>query len=117
MPMNVRTKVWFTIDNLHTFGTGLARLLENIEQYGTLSRSAQETGMSYRHAWNLIKNAEGHLQKRLIVKYPGGVGGGRSELSPDGRRLLEAFRHLNRDVAQYADSRFCELLQKETNHE
>jgi molybdate transport repressor ModE-like protein len=115
--MNVRTKVWFTIGNLHTFGAGLARLLEHIEQYGTLRRSARETGMSYRHAWNLVKNAEGHLRKRLIVKHPGGVGGGRSELSPDGRRLMEAFRRLNQDVARYADSRFCELLEKEAAHE
>lgn len=117
MAINVRTKVWFAIGDLHAFGSGLARLLKNIDRYGTLSRSAQETGMSYRHAWNLIKNAEGHLQKRLIVKYPGGLGGGRSELSKDGRRLLKAFRHLNHDVAQYANSRFSELLAKEREHD
>lgn len=117
MPMNVRTKVWFTIGDLRTFGAGLARLLENIDRYGTLSRSARESGMSYRHAWNLIRNAEEHLRKRLIVKYPGGPGGGRSELSKDGRRLLAAFQHLNREVARYADSRFSELLEKEMDHE
>jgi molybdate transport system regulatory protein len=115
--MNVRTKVWLTTDNRHAFGAGLARLLQNIERYGTLSRSAKETGMSYRHAWNLIKNAETHLEKQLIVKYPGGVGGGRSELSRDGRRLLNAFSHLTRDVARYADSRFSELLGEDPNHE
>jgi molybdate transport system regulatory protein len=115
--MNVRTKVWFTIDSRYAFGVGLARLLQNIERYGTLSRSARETGMSYRHAWNLIENAESHLRKRLIVKYQGGVGGGRSELSPNGRCLLKAFRHLNQDVARYANSRFSELIEKETNHE
>ncbi len=117
MPMNVRTKVWFAVGDLHAFGSGLARLLEDIDRYGTLRRSARESGMSYRHAWNLVKNAEGHLRKRLIVKYPGGVGGGRSELSKDGRRLLEAFRHLNRDVAEYADSRFSELLEKESGYD
>ena len=117
MPMNVRTKVWFTIGKRHAFGAGLARLLENIEQYGTLSRSARETGISYRIAWNLLNTAESHLRKRLIVKYPGGVGGGRSELSQNGKRLLKAFRHLNRDVARYADSRLSELLEKETDHE
>jgi molybdate transport repressor ModE-like protein len=117
MPMNVRTKVWFTTGNRHAFGDGLARLLENVDRYGTLRRSATETGMSYRHAWNLIKNAETHLRKRLVVKYPGGVGGGRSELSRDGRRLLKAFHHLTRDVARYANSRFSELLGKETDRE
>lgn len=117
MAMNVRTKVWFTTGNRHAFGDGLARLLSNVERYGTLSRSAEETGMSYRHAWNLIKNAETHLKKRLMVKYPGGAGGGHSELSRDGRRLLKAFRHLTRDVARYADSRFMELLKEEKDRE
>jgi len=117
MPMSVRTKVWFTTGDRHAFGAGLARLLDNIDRYGTLRRSARETGMSYRHAWNLIKNAETHLRKRLIVKYQGGVGGGRSELSRDGRRLLKAFHYLNRDVARYANSRFFELLGRGTNHE
>jgi molybdate transport system regulatory protein len=117
MPMNVRTKVWLTTGNRHAFGDGLARLLENVDRYGTLRRSANETGMSYRHAWNLIKNAETHLRKRLVVKYPGGVGGGRSELSRNGRRLLKAFHHLNQDVARYANSRFIELIGEETDHE
>jgi len=116
MPMHVRTKVWFTTGKRHAFGAGLARLLENVDRYGTLRRSARETGMSYRHAWNLIKGAETHLKKRLVVKHPGGVGGGRSELSRDGQRLLKAYHNLNRDVARYADSRFCELLGKETEH-
>ena len=115
--MNVRTKVWFTTGNRHAFGAGLARLLENVDRYGTLRRSAKETGMSYRHAWNLIKNAENHLKKRLVVKHPGGIGGGSSELSQNGRRLLEAFHHLNRDVARYATSRFSELFGKGTDHE
>jgi molybdate transport system regulatory protein len=115
--MNVRTKVWFTTGNRHAFGDGLAGLLQNVERYGTLSRSARESGMSYRHAWNLVRNAETHLKKRLIVKHPGGAGGGHSELSRDGRRLLKAFHHLTRDVARYADSRFSELLAEETGHE
>jgi len=117
MPMNVRTKAWLATGNRHAFGDALARLLENVDRYGTLRRSANETGMSYRHAWNLIKNAETHLQKRLVVKYPGGVGGGRSELSRNGRRLLRAFHHLNQDVARYANSRFSELIGEETDHE
>lgn len=105
----VRSKVWFTVGDMHVFGSGLAGLLENISRSGTLSRAAEDSGMSYRHAWNLLKNAEKHLGKRLILPQAGGVGGGRTSLSDEGRRLLEVFKRLNSEVAAFADSRFAAL--------
>ncbi len=109
----VRTKVWFTMGDMHAFGSGLARLLENIERSGTLSRAAEDSGMSYRHAWKLLRNAEKHLGKRLILPKAGGVGGGGTVLSDEGRRLLNVFKHLNREVAAFADERFAQLYAAE----
>ncbi len=103
----VRTKVWFTLDNLHVFGAGLARLLEGVERFGTLREAAQVAQMSYRYAWGLIKTAEKHLGKQLVLPRAGGVGGGRSALSPEGKHLLEVFSHVNKEVADYADRRFA----------
>ena len=106
----IRSKVWLVVDELHAFGSGLASLLENIDQLGTLSQAARRTGMSYRYAWKLIKNAEKHVGTRLTVPQPGGSGGGRSELSVDGRKLLAAFQRISQEVASYAESRFSELF-------
>jgi len=107
--LTVRSKVWFVIDELHAFGSGLAGLLEGIDRLGTLSQAALGTGMSYRYAWKLIKNAEKHAGTRLTVPQPGGAGGGRSKLSADGRQFLAAFQRISQEVASFADSRFREL--------
>ena len=103
----VRTKVWLETDGMHAFGTGLARLLEGVARTGTLREAARAAHISYRHAWDMIKTAEKHLGKELILPRPGGIGGGQSALSAKGRHLLEVFRRVNREVADFADAQLA----------
>ncbi len=109
-----RTKVWLEVDGMHTFGSGLAQLLEGVARTGTLREAARAAHISYRHAWDMIKRAEKHLGKELILRQTGGIGGGRSALAAGGRHLLEVFRRLNREVAAFADARFAACLQEES---
>lgn len=109
---NVRSKVWFEAGGSHVFGKGLAGLLENVDRVGTLQGAAAESSMSYRHAWDMIRAAEERLGRSLIERQVGGVGGGGSRLSGQGRKMLESFRAINKDVAAYADERFRQLLDK-----
>jgi len=106
----VRTKVWFVFGEEHAFGAGLARLLENVDHFGTLREAAGEERISYRHAWDLIKTAEKHVGKTLLDTHPGGTGGGRSRLSQEGRDLLLAFKSVNAKVAAFADKCAAESL-------
>lgn len=112
----VRSKVWFEAGGDHVCGSGIAALLENVQRLGTLQDAAQTVGMSYRHAWDMIKIAEKHFGKTLIERQVGGRHGGGSSLSPEGVRMLEVFKQLNQEVADYADERFGELYNKENGH-
>jgi len=105
MPV-VRSKVWFESAGAHVFGAGLAKLLKNVDDSGTLQKAAKVSGMSYRYAWDLVRMAEKHLGKSLIQRHAGGSNGGGSVLSEHGRQMLEAFRQINEDVSAYADARF-----------
>ena len=107
--IRVRSRIWFMVGTQRVFGSGLARLLESIDRLGSLTEAAKATKISYRRAWDLIKEAEGGLGSRLIIPRAGGAGGGGSVLSEDGRRLLEVFKVLSRDVAALVDTRFAEL--------
>ena len=107
--MRARSKIWFVVGTQRVFGSGLARLLESIDRLGSLTEAAKATKISYRRAWDLIKEAEGGLGSRLIIPHAGGAGGGGSVLSEDGRRLLAVFKVLSRDVAALVDTRFAEL--------
>jgi molybdate transport system regulatory protein len=105
----VRSKIWFEASGAHIFGSGLAKLLENIKRSGTLQEAAKASEMSYRYAWNLINAAERHFGKVLINRHAGGRFGGGSTLSPDGLHLLEVFRKLSEEVEAFTDEKFIEL--------
>jgi len=109
----VRSKVWFEAAGAHVFGSGIAKLLENVYRLGSLQEAAKAAGMSYRYAWDLINMAENHFGKTLIDRHTGGRHGGGSALSAEGLRMLEVFRQLNEDVAAFTDERFLELYRKD----
>lgn len=112
----IYSKVWFEADGKHVFGCGLAILLENIDRHGTLQAAAKSSNMSYRYAWNMIKNAEKHLSASLIERHVGGKGGGKSSLSAKGASMLASFRRINKEVAEFADGRFRQICNGENTN-
>ncbi len=104
------TKLWLTLPGGHAMGRGLAALLSQVDACATLRKASQATGISYRHAWDMIRSAETHLGAPLIVSRPGGAGGGGTSLTPLGLRLVECFETLDRELAAIAERRLAELL-------
>lgn len=102
----IRSKIWFESAGRHVFGMGLSHLLEHVERLGTLQAAAKASRMSYRYAWNLIDDAERRLGESLILRKAGGAAGGASELSDAGRKMLVAFRQINQEVCDYANTCF-----------
>jgi molybdate transport system regulatory protein len=108
--LGVRSKIFFVAGGLHAFGSGLARLLESVDRCHSLADAARADGISYRRAWNLLRNAETHTGRRLVNCQAGGAGGGRTVLSVHGRRMLDVYQRLSDEVAVYADRRFSLLF-------
>jgi molybdate transport system regulatory protein len=105
----VGCRLWFEVDGRHVFGKGLARLFARVDKLGTLQKAAKAENMSYRYAWEMVRKAERHLGRTLLIRRAGGRGGGDSQLSPDGRRLLKAFQQLSQETSAFVDQRFEEL--------
>ncbi len=91
-------KLWFEIGDNYVFGEGTYMLLDQIRKEKSISAAAKATKMSYRHAWDLIKEVEKHLEERVIMTQKGGKHGGRSELTSAGFLLLENFRELKKTI-------------------
>lgn len=96
--LGARGKLWFEVDEQHSFSPGLARLLEEVDRLGCLSKAVDSIRISYEHAWNLIREAESNLGKKLLIPKAGNAEGGLCELSDDGRKLLEIYRRVNAEV-------------------
>ena len=69
--MKPKLKVWVTFGDDLKFGDGRARLLELIEEHGSLRGAAKEFQMSYRHAWGYLRELEQAAGFPFVVRGPG----------------------------------------------
>ncbi|MBN1335010.1 MAG: LysR family transcriptional regulator [Deltaproteobacteria bacterium] len=111
--LRARCKVWLEVDGRHGLGEGLALLLPWVEASGTLAAGAREVGLSYRHAWDLVRQGEAALGFPLVATRAGGRRGGSTTLTPDALRLVALFRKLEQEVEAYAARRLARLLHGE----
>ena len=91
-------KLWFEIGDDYILGEGTYGLLEEIRKKRSISAAAKTTNMSYRHAWDLIKEVEKHLGEPVIKTQKGGKYGGRSEVTDAGLSLLTSFKKLKKKM-------------------
>ncbi len=92
--MKLRGKVWIESANGHVLGRGRAALLEAVARHGSLACAARNLGMSYRHAWSMLRAAERSSGRRLVEARRGGAGGGGSDLTDHGRLLVRKYREI-----------------------
>lgn len=103
--MKVAYKVWLD-QNGKAFGEGPYNLLRGIDQTGSLRKASLQMDMSYNQAWNLVRAIEGRLGFALITRRAGGVSGGGSELTPEGRRLMNAYALFRDEVRESLEQVF-----------
>ena len=71
------------------FGPGKARLMEYIEETGSMQEACTKMELSYSKASKMMKKAEKQLGFKLLERRIGGSGGGGSKLTEEGRELLK----------------------------
>ena len=69
----------------------LVDVLVGVHEHGSLSRACQHSGMSYRHAWQLIRQGEALFNTPLLTMERGKG----SSLTPLGDKLVWADRRVN----------------------
>lgn len=94
--MNDNWEVTVSLDELP--GGILLPLLTGIKETGSLSRAAREAGVSYRFAWSLLNKLEEKLNRQLLVRKTGGSGGGGTELTGPGLRLLRYLQAMRQET-------------------
>ncbi len=94
----VQAKTWLERDGHSILSTGRAKLLRLIETEGSLSKAAQNMGMSYRHAWGILRKIEEGVGASVVESTRGGKGGGESRLTVKGREILRKFDLYNDEI-------------------
>lgn len=111
--MDLKIKIWLAGDNGTGFlGDGRYRLLRQIDQQGSLQKAADNLGISYRKAWGDVCAVERKLGFELVHRQRGGSKGGTSQITPRGRKLLDAFGSIKTEVETTAKKQFNQHLKK-----
>ncbi|MGR9116032.1 MAG: TOBE domain-containing protein [Gammaproteobacteria bacterium] len=72
-------------------------LLERIDSSGSISAAANTMGMSYKAAWDAVEAINNMAELPLIERRTGGRNGGGTVLTANGRRLVAAYRRLDKE--------------------
>jgi molybdate transport system regulatory protein len=95
-----------------SLGPGKVRLLELIEETGSISAAGRALKMSYRQAWLLIDELNRMFRAPLVTSQIGGGGGGGAALTKAGACVVRAYRDMERRAmgASSADIRALKRL-------
>lgn len=73
-------------------GPGKVRLLELVDEHGSISAAGRAMGMSYRRAWQLIDELNRIFNHPVVETQQGGVSGGGATLTQTGHDIIRAYR-------------------------
>ena len=72
-------------------------LLERIDASGSISSAASAMGMSYKAAWQAVEAMNNLSEQPVVERQTGGKHGGGTRLTTYGRRLVVAYRGLEKE--------------------
>lgn len=106
--MQPRVKLWLERDGRLALSDYRAQLLRHVQETGSLAQAAAAMGLSYRRAWGKVRELEANLGVAVIESDVGGVGGGRSRLTPAGAELLARYERFAAAVMEAVAALYIE---------
>ena len=88
------------IGDAGNLGPGKARLLELIEETGSIRAAASKMKLSYRRAWLLLQDIERIFGGQVLERRTGGKSGGGAALNQRGRDIVKHFRSAEKRTAR-----------------
>ena len=110
--LNAKCKLWLSSKNVEgVFGDGKWRLLQAIDRTGSLSAASKSLRISYRKAWGDLNKAQDALNTALVEKQRGGNRGGRTILTDEGKKWVEAYSKFRADVEKAVEKAYGKRIE------
>ncbi|HTR21584.1 MAG TPA: LysR family transcriptional regulator [Gemmatimonadales bacterium] len=106
-----KASIWFERHGSYLLGDQESRLLEAIDQVGSIKEAAKTAGISYRTAWARLQEMERALGHPVVKSRAGGPGGGATTLTDETRRLLRFYREVSARSVADVEREFQTALQ------
>ena len=93
----VDAPLWMQKNSQNFLGGNRISLLEKIDIHGSLSTAAKAAGMSYKTAWDALNVMNNLAEKPLTTAVTGGAGGGGTQLTEEGKKVIHLFRTIEQE--------------------
>ncbi len=100
--MKVLCKLWLDNEG-KAFGEGPYELLKRVEKTDSLHEAAAQMSMSYSKAWNLVQQIEKRLGFAFLDKKVGGLSGGGSRVTAEGKEFLRRYERFESDAKKVVE--------------
>lgn len=111
-----RMKIQVVFPDGSRIGPGKIKLLETIEEEGSLVQAARKLKISYRHAWLHMQHLNSTFAHAVVTTPANGHGGGPFQLTQFGRDVIAQYRALEKK-ARTASARQLAWLDENTTGE
>ncbi len=105
--MEPHLNVWIEHNGVVVLSEWRVKLLEWIDQTGSISRAAEKMNVTYARAWEKLHEMEEGLGYKLVEAQAGGVHGGGASLTTPGHDLIKKFRTFDQGLSDEIDQRFA----------
>lgn len=99
--MEVAGTVSLCKDEQEFLGDDRIRLLEMIEEHGSITKAAKAVGISYKTAWDTMDAINNLSEKPLFIRMAGGRSGGGTRLTDEGREVINRYRVIREEHEKF----------------
>ena len=106
---HIKSRFWIATEEGTFLGDGKVRLLEAINETGSISAAARSLEISYRKAWKMIDVMNSQSKYPLVERQSGGKSGGGTIVTLHGVKAIQSFTALKVKCAAFMDAEFKKL--------
>jgi len=96
--------LWFHKSDRKYLGGDRIKLLEKIDELGSITKAAKGVGISYKTAWDTINMINNMAEKPLVDRLTGGKGGGGTSLTTEGKKVITQFKTIQEEHRKFLDN-------------
>ena len=97
-PLDARTSFRVQAKHAMTIGPGKADVLQAIAETGSIAEAGRRLDLGFRRVQSLVRAVNGDFIEPLKLTQRGGAAGGGAGLTESGKRVLSAYRAIERDA-------------------
>ena len=99
--MEVSGSVSLCKADLEFLGSDRIRLLEMIDEHGSITQAAKAVGICYKNAWDTMDAINNLSDKPLFIRMAGGQSGGGTRLTEEGREVIKKYRVIEEEHTKF----------------